>query len=143
MTTKSTPGSRPGSQAYDTTENLNDLITDVTAIRTSIGGVISGSATFNPADLADGAGETTTVTATGAALGDFALASFSLDLQGITVTAYVSAADTVTVRLQNESGGAIDLASGTLRVRVLPQATFAAPAAITAEAVGNLSGTAF
>jgi hypothetical protein len=59
------------------------------------------------------------------------------------VTAYVSAADTVTVRLQNESGGAIDLASGTLRVRVLPQATFAAPAAMTSEKVGNLSGTAF
>jgi hypothetical protein len=58
------------------------------------------------------------VTVTGAALGDFARASFSLNLQGITVTAWVSAADTVSVRFQNESGGALDLASGTLRVKV-------------------------
>jgi len=75
-------------------------------------------ATFNPPNLADGAGTTTTVTVTGAALGDYAIASFSLDLQGITVTAYVSSANTVSVRFQNESGGALDLASGTLACRV-------------------------
>lgn len=79
---------------------------------------VSGSATYDPGSLADGAGVTTTVTATGASLGDFAQASFSLDLQGITVSAWVSAADTVSVRFQNESGGVVDLASGTLRVRV-------------------------
>jgi hypothetical protein len=82
-----------------------------------------GSATFNPGNLVDAAGETTTVGVTGAALGDFARATFSLDLQGITLSAWVSAADTVSVRFQNESGGAIDLASGTLRVEV--QAPFA------------------
>lgn len=82
---------------------------------------LRGSATFNPTNLVDAAGETTTVTVTGAALGDFALASFSLDLQGITVTAWVSAANTVSVRFQNESGGALNLASGTLRALVIPQ----------------------
>lgn len=82
--------------------------------------VLIGSATYDPPSLADGAGTTTTVTCTGAALGGFARASFSLDLQGITVTAYVSAADTVAVRFQNESGGTLDLASGTLKVRVDP-----------------------
>lgn len=80
----------------------------------------SGSATYDPGSLADGAGVTTTVTATGANLGGFAEASFSLDLQGITLTAWVSSASTVSVRFQNETGGAIDLASGTLRVRVRP-----------------------
>lgn len=79
---------------------------------------ISGSATYDPASLADGAGATTTVTVTGAALGDFAEASFSLDLQGILLTAWVSAANTVSVRFQNETGGVIDLASGTLRARI-------------------------
>lgn len=79
---------------------------------------LEASATYDPGSLADGAGATTTVTCTGAVLGDFAIASFSLDLQGITVTAYVSATDTVSVRFQNESGGVLDLASGTLRVRV-------------------------
>ena len=74
-----------------------------------------GSATYDPTSLADGAGVTTTVTVTGAALGDFAAASFSLDLQGITVTSWVSAANTVSVRFQNETGGTIDLGSGTIR----------------------------
>jgi hypothetical protein len=79
---------------------------------------LTGSATYDPSNLIDGAGETTTVTVTGAALGDYAEASFSLDLQGITVTAWVSAANTVSVRFQNETGGTIDLGSGTLRARV-------------------------
>lgn len=80
---------------------------------------LEASAVYDPPNLVDGAGTTTTITVTGATLGDYALAAFSLDLQGITVTAYVSAADTVSIRFQNESGGALDLASGTLRARVL------------------------
>jgi hypothetical protein len=83
------------------------------------GQLMTGSATYDPGSLADGAGATTTVTVTGAALGDFVEGvSFSNDLQGITVTGWVSAANTVSVRFQNESGGVLDLASGTLRVRV-------------------------
>jgi hypothetical protein len=86
--------------------------------------ILTGSATFNPADLVDGAGETTTVTVTGAALGDFVEGvSFSLDLQGITLTAWVSATNTVSVRFQNETTGSINLAEGTLRVRVRPFGT--------------------
>lgn len=81
-------------------------------------GTISNTATYDPGSLADAAGVTTTVTVTGAALGDIALASFSLDLQGITVTAWVSATNTVSVRFQNESGGVLDLASGTLKAMV-------------------------
>ena len=79
---------------------------------------LTGSATYNPGSLADGAGETTTLTVTGAALGDQALASFSNDLQGIILHAWVSSANTVSIRFQNETGGLIDLASGTIRVRV-------------------------
>lgn len=80
--------------------------------------VFANSATYDPASLADGAGVTTTVTVTGAALGDHAEATFSNSLQGIMLFAWVSAADTVSVRFQNETGGVIDLASGTLRVKV-------------------------
>lgn len=80
---------------------------------------LEGSATFNPADLADGTGETTTVTVTGAALGDFVMVSFSLDTTGLLITGWVSAADTVSVRFQHEVGGGnINIASGTLRARV-------------------------
>ena len=80
-------------------------------------GTPSGSATYNPPSLADGAGDTTTVTCAGAALGDYVSVSFSLDLQGITMTAWVSAANTVSVRFQNETGGTLALASGTLNVQ--------------------------
>lgn len=113
---------------------LTAMLADYTAIRAVLAGVLSGSATYDTASLADGAGATTTVTVTGAALGDFVLVSLGVDLQGITVTGYVSAADTVSVRIQNESGGTIDLASTTIRARVIPQASFAAPAALTVTA---------
>jgi hypothetical protein len=95
------------------------LPVDATPTAFASGSFIAGSATYDPPNLVDGAGDTTTVTVTGAALGDSVdTVSFSLDLQGITVTAYVSAANTVSVRFQNESGGTLDLGSGTLRVRV-------------------------
>lgn len=77
-----------------------------------------GSVAYDPPSLADGAGATTTVTVTGAALGDFATAAFSNSVAGLTVTANVTAANTVTVRFQNESGVLIDVASGTLSVKV-------------------------
>lgn len=80
---------------------------------------LTGTATYNPASLADGDGATTTVTCTGAALGDFALASFSLDLQGVSLSAWVSSASVVSVRFQNETGGVVDLASGTIKVRAV------------------------
>lgn len=92
----------------------------IDAIRADLGLPLTASATFDPAANVDGTGETTTVTVQGAQLGDFAIASFSLDLQGYTVTAYVSAANTVSVRFQNESGAAPNIASGTLRVKVFP-----------------------
>jgi hypothetical protein len=91
------------------------------AIRTAF---LAGSATYDAANLVDAAGATTTVTVTGAALGDYVLVSHGVDLQGITVTGWVSAANTVSVRFQNESGGALDLASATLRVLVLKRASF-------------------
>ena len=82
---------------------------------------ITGSIVYDPASLIDGDGITTTVTATGAALGDFSTASFSSDLQGATLTSWVSSANTVSVRFQNETGAPIDLVSGTLRIRVIKQ----------------------
>jgi hypothetical protein len=79
---------------------------------------LTGSATLDLGNLVDGAGSTTTLTVTGAALGDFAIVSMGVDIAGLTATAWVSAADTVSVRFQNESGVAVDLASTTIRARV-------------------------
>lgn len=83
-------------------------------------GVLNATAVIDPASLVDAAGATSAdVAVAGAALGDFVLVSAPYDLQGITVTAYVSAANVVKIRLQNESGGTLDLASGTWKVKVL------------------------
>lgn len=84
--------------------------------------VINGSLVYDPPNLADGAGDTSAaITVTGAAFGDFVTVAAPYDLQGIVATGYVSAANTARIRLQNETGGAIDLASGTWRVRVEKQ----------------------
>lgn len=76
-----------------------------------------GSKTQDWPSLATDAQQTTTVAVTGAALGDYADASLGVDLAGTRLWAYVSAADTVTVVHRNDTGGTVDLASGTLRVR--------------------------
>lgn len=87
--------------------------------------VLTYHGALNVANLADGAGATSSVTVPGAALGDFVLVSLAVDLQDMIVTGYVQAADTVEVRVQNESTGAVDLASATLRIAVLKPASHA------------------
>lgn len=77
-------------------------------------------ATLNADSLNDGAGDTDTVAVPGVALGDMVIgASLGVDLVGLTVTGYVSAANTVSIRFQNESGGTVDLASSTLRLVIV------------------------
>lgn len=80
----------------------------------------TASATWNPASIANGAEAAVDVTVPGAVLGDFAFASFSLDVADLVLDANVTAANTVTCVLANNTGGAVDLASGTLRVKVVP-----------------------
>ena len=81
---------------------------------------LEGSLVWNPGNLADGAGETSTaITVTGATFGDYVIVAAPYDLQDMTVTGYVSASDTVEIRLQNESTNTVNLASGTWTVRVL------------------------
>ena len=77
------------------------------------------TATWDPGSISNGANEEKEVTVTGAALGDFAEASFSLDVTGLTLTANVTAANTVTAVLANLTGAAVNLSSGTLKVIVL------------------------
>ena len=99
-------------------EGLRAVVDDIAALRS---GILTASATYDLASLGDGAGATTTVYVPGAELGDFAHASLGVSMQGISMTAYVSAPDVVSVRFQNESAGTLDLASSTLRVFVVPR----------------------
>jgi hypothetical protein len=79
---------------------------------------LQASDTWDPGNIADGAEEAHDVTCDDAELGDFAIASFSLDVSDLTLTADVTAANTVTAILSNSTGGAVNLGSGTIRVRV-------------------------
>ncbi len=82
--------------------------------------IVQASETWNPGSIADGDSETFQMTGvTGAALGDFVLVSFSLDLQDLGLSAYVQASGVVEAVLQNNTGSAVNLDSGTLTVRVL------------------------
>jgi hypothetical protein len=114
--------------------DLNSLLTDITAVRAVLAGILSGSATWDAASISDGDMESKDITVTGAAIGDFVLVSMGVDVVDLGVSAQVTATNTVTVTLLNNTGGAVDLASTTCRVRVLPQASFAAPAALNSVA---------
>lgn len=80
---------------------------------------LNTSVTYNPPNITNGSTATTTITVAGAALGDFVIASFSLALNGIRLYPEVTATDTVTVTFINNTGGDVDLASGTLKVKVI------------------------
>lgn len=81
---------------------------------------LSGSAVINPGSIAVGDVLTTTVTVTGAALGDRAIAAANVALQGMVMFAEVTATNTVTVTYYNPpyASGAVDLANHTVKATV-------------------------
>lgn len=84
-----------------------------------VGTAYNGSATWDPGSIADGDMESLNITVTGAALGDFVLVSLGTDTLDLVLTAQVTAANTVTATLANNTGGAVDLGSSTVWVRIL------------------------
>ncbi|HEX8642025.1 MAG TPA: hypothetical protein VF704_12845 [Allosphingosinicella sp.] len=80
---------------------------------------LSASKTWDPPSLAPGAAASTTLTLTGAALGDGINVSFNKALQGLQLTGSVSAADTVEAVLSNSTAATINLASGTLKAAIV------------------------
>lgn len=80
-----------------------------------------GSKVHDYGSLADEADEATTVPVPGAVLGDFALASLSIDNEDVIMSASVSAADVVTVNAKNIGGGTKNLGSATIKVLVIKQ----------------------
>lgn len=81
--------------------------------------VLTATTTWNPASAATGTAQSTTITVTGAAVGDLAVAGLTTMPTGTwLLSAQVTAANTVTVTLRNDSGATVDPASGTLRATV-------------------------
>jgi hypothetical protein len=89
------------------------------------GEVIPFTATVDPGSAAAGAEVSGTITVADAALGDFVLLAPGVDLQTLLLSATVISANTVEWVLNNETGGAVDLASSTWKGIVLkPNAQF-------------------
>lgn len=80
---------------------------------------LSGTTTWDPANIVNGGITSTTVTVTGAAIGDTVSVGFSVAVPaGALLVGAVTATNTVTVTLFNQTGSSLDLASGTLRADV-------------------------
>jgi hypothetical protein len=73
---------------------------------------------YDPAEIADGDEVARDITVTGVALGDLILGvSLSIDAADLVVNAAVTAANTVTLVLANNTGGAVNL--GSLNIKIL------------------------
>lgn len=95
-------------------------VADIARILADIFAEAGGSATWDPASVAAGAqSAATTITVTGAVAGDRVIAWHTANQLGGKLVAWVSAADTVSVAVHNPTAGAIDIATGTLSVRVV------------------------
>ena len=92
--------------------------------RTRQYGLALGSVTWDILNLASLANSSTTITVTGAVVGDMVVVSPAMPSAGVIVAGDVTSADTVTIGGgggYNASGGAVDPPSTTYRVKVIRQ----------------------
>lgn len=101
-------------------KELLRIATPPTVLTDLYGTWLTATATWDPANLAtDGAATSTTVTVTGAQVGNTAWATHNqIGANDVLISAHVQAADTVRVVIMNKSGGALNIGSGTLTVHV-------------------------
>jgi hypothetical protein len=108
------------------TNNTERVRISDTGLRVGTGGthtdlIVSATGTVDYGSIAAGAEATLTITVTGAATGDSVSLGWGAVLpDGIVVKQYwVSASNTVSIRVRNETAGAIDPASQTVRATVI------------------------
>ena len=116
---------------------LFSLAADDATIFSVVNGMISGSGTASFGTISAGNATSTDITTTGAVVGDFAIASIGTSTSALfTYSAYVSGAGTTTVVARASTS--VSLGAPTVRVRVLPFATFADPGSlITSTSTSN------
>lgn len=103
-----------------TITDANGAQTVINDVRLEEGPALEQTLTWDPGSIADGDSlESSAITVTGATLGGGSVEVIApYSLQGLTATAYISAADTVKVVLDNATGAPVDLDSGVWRVLV-------------------------
>jgi len=108
-----------GAMEYDGT---NFSVTNSTATRYTLAKTLTATATLDfAATLSRTAPEDLTITVNGASVGDVVSVGVpaAAQIAGVTYSAFVSAADVVTVRAVYTDDGTVDPGSGTFRVSVL------------------------
>lgn len=86
-------------------------------------GFLTATAALDFPSIAAGAKADLTITVAGAAVGDAVILGLpAAPAAGLVFNAFVSAADTVTIRASNTSSGAVDAASATYRAVVIKSA---------------------
>jgi len=108
----------------DLADYLKVLVTEITKAYTDLADFqatcYDALLTWNPASLADGEGETSgDIALPEAELGDFVIVAPPYDMQGILFCGYVQAEGVIKIRIQNETTGTINLASGDWKVRLI------------------------
>lgn len=144
VNTSASGGANLGATDRNARDVLQQMVRELGAIRALLGcatpttganafvvgagaGPLNGiKSAFDMPSCASGGRQATTLTVTGAALGDFVEVSCSIDLAGLVLSGYVNAADTVTIQVTNNTGGAVDLAAADYRVCVYPKQAAAA-----------------
>ena len=104
--------SNPSGGLLDSSSGNTKLIRDCLGVTP-----IFASATWDPGSCVNGATVNTTIAVTGVSLGDFVTVSFSATLSGLIPSCYCIAGNVIVI-LTNNTGGATDLASMTVYVKV-------------------------
>lgn len=100
---------------YLDNNKLGPILVQSNSSTSYIGTSFTNSATATLGTIANGASNNVTLTVASAALGDTVTASCSVDLQGMSISGYVNAANGVTVVVTNNTGSSKTLASAVFR----------------------------
>jgi hypothetical protein len=107
------------SPVFEDNDPASGIPTDALAASPRSVQALTGTVAWDPGSISDGAATATSVTVTGAAVGDACTATLStIGARNMLITAHVSATNTVRVTLFNKDGAPVDLPSGTVRAWV-------------------------
>ncbi|HEY6019677.1 MAG TPA: hypothetical protein VIY48_07180 [Candidatus Paceibacterota bacterium] len=96
-----------------------DTVVEI-GFKSVIASILTATASLSFGSIAANGVGTQTITVTGAATGDTVVAGAPAALEaGLTFSAFVSATNTVTIRLHNNSGGSVTPATATWRATVI------------------------